>query len=169
VSTADSIAEPRHHHQHAPHNTERDPVCGMKVDPATTTNRAEYDRHAYHFCSALCRERFVADPARYLPPDQVSQESSVPVATPGKSLWTCPMHPQIVRSEPGFCPICGMALEPMTPTGADLENPELRDLTRRFWAGVILSLPLLALAMADHLAKVTLDALIAPDSPYGFN
>src|SRR6266536_3635233 len=80
----------------------------------------------------------------------------------GQTLWTCPMHPQIVRTEPGSCPICGMALEPMTPTGADAENPELRDMTRRFWMGVVLSVPLLAMAMADHLAKPALDALTAP-------
>jgi len=72
------------------------------------------------------------------------------------------MHPQIVRSEPGSCPICGMALEPMTPAGVDAENPELRDMTRRFWVGVMLSTPLLAMAMAEHLAKPMLDALIAP-------
>jgi Cu+-exporting ATPase len=72
------------------------------------------------------------------------------------------MHPQIVRTEPGSCPICGMALEPMTPTAADAENPELRDMTRRFWVGVVLSVPLLAMAMADHLAKPALDAVIVP-------
>jgi Cu+-exporting ATPase len=72
------------------------------------------------------------------------------------------MHPQIVRKEPGNCPICGMALEPMTPAAGDAENPELRDMTRRFWAGVALSLPLLAIAMAEHFNKAALDALIAP-------
>jgi P-type Cu+ transporter len=70
------------------------------------------------------------------------------------------MHPQIVSVEPGSCPICGMALEPMVPTASDA-NPELRDMTRRFWVGVALSLPLLAIVMADHVAKPVLDALIA--------
>jgi Cu+-exporting ATPase len=72
------------------------------------------------------------------------------------------MHPQIVRNEPGSCPICGMALEPMTPAAGDTDNPELRDMTRRFWVAVALSLPLLAIAMAEHFDKATLDALISP-------
>ena len=72
------------------------------------------------------------------------------------------MHPQIVRKEPGNCPICGMALERMTPAAGDTENPELRAMTRRFWVGVALSLPLLAIAMAEHFNKPALDALIAP-------
>jgi Cu+-exporting ATPase len=78
--------------------------------------------------------------------------------------WTCPMHPQIVRAKPGSCPICGMALEPMVPAVGDAANPELRDMTRRFWVGVALSLPLLAMTMADHVVKPALDALIAPRS-----
>ena len=72
------------------------------------------------------------------------------------------MHPQIVRKEPGNCPICGMALEPMTPAAGETANPELRDMTRRFWVGVALSVPLLAIAMAEHFNKAALDALIAP-------
>jgi Cu+-exporting ATPase len=72
------------------------------------------------------------------------------------------MHPQIVRAEPGSCPICGMALEPLVPAVEDHANPELRDMARRFRVGIALSLPLLALAMADHFAKPTLDALITP-------
>ena len=72
------------------------------------------------------------------------------------------MHPQIVRKEPGNCPICGMALEPMTPTAGGTQNPELRAMTRRFWVGVALSLPLLAIAMAEHFNKPALDVLIAP-------
>jgi Cu+-exporting ATPase len=82
--------------------------------------------------------------------------------TAGEVLWTCPMHPQIVRNEPGSCPICGMALEPMAPAAGGAGNPELRDMTRRFQAGVTLSLPLLAIAMAQHIDKTALDALIPP-------
>ena len=70
------------------------------------------------------------------------------------------MHAQIVRAEPGSCPICGMALEPLVPAVEDHANPELRDMARRFRVGIALSLPLLALAMADHFAEPTLDALI---------
>src|SRR5215472_13400927 len=73
-----------------------------------------------------------------------------------------PLHPQIIRKEPGNCPICGMTLEPMTPAAGDTASPELRDMTRRFWVGVALSVPLLAIAMAEHFNKAALDALIAP-------
>ena len=66
-----------------------------------------------------------------------------------RAEYTCPMHPQIVRPGPGFCPICGMALEPRNVTSHEEENPELRDMTYRFWISLILTVPLLALAMAD--------------------
>ena len=85
-----------------------------------------------------------------------------PPPTGGEVLWTCPMHPQIVRKDPGSCPICGMALEPMTPAAGEEVNPELRDMTRRFWVGVTLSVPLVAMAMAEDFAKPALDALLAP-------
>ena len=146
------------HHHHEGDAEARDPVCGMSVDPATAQHRAEHEGHQYLFCSAKCRERFVAEPARYLTPAPVQPP---PHAQAGKVLWTCPMHPQIVREEPGSCPICGMALEPMTPT-AEAENPELRDMTRRFWVSLALSVPLLAMVMAEHFAKATIDALIPP-------
>src|SRR5262249_10496403 len=135
-----------------------DPVCGMLVDPATASHWSEHAGHTYYFCSNKCCERFEADPTRYVtlaPPEP-------PRPADGKVLWTCPMHPQIVRNEPGTCPSCGMALEPMTPVSGEAVNPELRDMTRRFWVCVALSLPLLAMTMADHFAKPALDALIAP-------
>jgi Cu+-exporting ATPase len=156
-----TVAEPRtRHHQHVPQPpaATHDPVCGMTVDPAKSRYSAEHAGHSYVFCSARCREKFTAEPARYI----VSSPQGRALATAGEVLWTCPMHPQIVRKEPGNCPICGMALEPMTPTAGDTENPELRDMTRRFWAGVALSLPLLAIAMAEHFNKAALDALVSP-------
>jgi Cu+-exporting ATPase len=140
-------------------NTGRDPVCGMMVDPATAKHRAEHAGHDYFFCSAGCRDRFIAEPARYLSP--VPAPAPAPRAG-AEILWTCPMHPQIVRNEPGSCPICGMALERMTPEAGDGANPELADMTRRFWIAGALSVPLLAMAMGDDLAKPTLDAWIAP-------
>src|SRR5258708_14695438 len=142
-------------------DTERDPVCGMSVDPATASHRAEHRGHSYFFCGAKCREQFVAEPNRYLAPAPVNNKPP-PTSHPGEGLWTCPMHPQIVRSEPGACPICGMSLEPMTPSGSEAENPELRDMTRRFWVGLVLSIPLLAMAMGEDVAKHTLDAVSAP-------
>ncbi|MFT3809139.1 MAG: heavy metal translocating P-type ATPase [Micropepsaceae bacterium] len=124
--------------------TVKDPVCGMDVKLNAGKPSAEHDGATYHFCSAGCRTKFVADPAKYL------SGMPAPVAAPPGATWTCPMHPEIVRDGPGACPICGMALEPMVPT-ADLENPELKDMTRRFWVAAALSLPLLVLEMGGHL------------------
>jgi Cu+-exporting ATPase len=151
-----------HDHDTASPGMATDPVCGMSVDPATARHRTEHAGTQYFFCGARCLDRFSAEPARYLAPPPVAGAAAPAARAGGESRWTCPMHPQIVRDEPGSCPICGMALEPMIPTGEDAENPELRDMTRRFWVGVVLSAPLLAMAMADHLAKPALDALIAP-------
>ncbi len=154
----------------------RDPVCGMSVDPATAKHRIEHAGRTYFFCSRGCRDKFAADPAQYLsrgePPAAPAQRAAVerpaPAALPeparGEVLWTCPMHPQIIRKEPGACPICGMALEPMTPTGAEAVNPELLDMTRRFWVGVVLSLPLLLLTMAEHFWEHPLGRLLSPQA-----
>ena len=133
MTAVEPLSPPRHH---APPPAARDPVCGMPVDPAKAKHRTEHAGHSYIFCSARCREKFTAEPARYV---VASQQGRVPAAA-GEVLWTCPMHPQIVRKEPGNCPICGMALEPMTPTAGETENPDLRAMTRRFWVGVALSL-----------------------------
>jgi Cu+-exporting ATPase len=149
----------QHDHPHQGAGPATDPVCGMRVDPATATERAEHRGQDYFFCGAHCRERFVADPSAFLTPGSASP----PLPGAGaKVQWTCPMHPQIVRDAPGSCPICGMALEPLTPVAGEVENPELRGMTRRFWASAALSLPLVALAMADHFAKPALDALLPP-------
>ena len=143
-----------------------DPVCGMSVDPATARHRAAHRGREYVFCGARCRERFIAEPERFLvpPPSPAGPSPAGPPAAPppGTGEWTCPMHPEIVRKAPGACPICGMALEPMVPAASDDDNPELRDMTRRFWVGAALSLPLVALTMGDHFAKPALDAVIAP-------
>jgi Cu+-exporting ATPase len=156
-----SAAEALFRHQHHPEpDTVHDPVCGMTVDPAKAKHRAEHAGQSYFFCGTKCREKFTADPARYITAPPQSQAPLAAAAAEG--LWTCPMHPQIVRQEPGNCPICGMALEPMTPAAGDAVSPELCDMTRRFWVGVALSVPLLAIAMAEHFNKAALDALIAP-------
>jgi P-type Cu+ transporter len=99
-----------------------------------------------------------AEPARYVTP----AAAEPPRPAGGEVLWTCPMHPQIVRKAPGSCPICGMTLEPMTPAAGEEANPELRDMTRRFWVGVALSVPLVAIGVAEDFAKPALDALLAP-------
>jgi Cu+-exporting ATPase len=140
-------AAPHHEHDHPPPAAGQavDPVCGMSVDPATARHRATHAGRDYVFCGARCRERFVADPERF-----VGDKPAPPPTAPQGALWTCPMHPQIVRQEPGSCPICGMALEPMLPTAGAEGNPELADMTRRFWVGAVLSAPLLVMAMAEH-------------------
>jgi Cu+-exporting ATPase len=151
MSPAEDVAAAAHRHDGSPEATERDPVCGMTVDPATAQHDAEHEGRRYYFCSAGCRQRFIADPGRYLAPDQAPGEQAT-APSDGQTLWTCPMHPQIVRPEPGSCPICGMGLEPMVPTGGEPENPELRDMTRRFWVGAALSVPLLGMVMAAHVS-----------------
>ncbi|HEY3972370.1 MAG TPA: heavy metal translocating P-type ATPase [Candidatus Sulfotelmatobacter sp.] len=192
---------------------ERDPVCGMSVNPATAKHFHEHAGEKYYFCCASCAEKFKTNPAAYLnnpasnlvmlgmpakpahshaakiaptsevrgprsdvrssdgsPPAYVcpmcpevrepkpgacpscgmALEPDVPVAST-RTEYTCPMHPEIVRPGPGSCPICGMALEPRTITAAPEENPELVDMTRRFWIGVVLTTPLLAIAMGSML------------------
>ena len=136
-----------------------DPVCGMSVDPATAKYRAEHAGRSYFFCGERCRETFRAAPARYLS-GRAPEPPAPREPPPGKVLWTCPMHPQIVRDQPGSCPICGMALEPMTPTGAD--NPELADMTRRFWVSAGLSLPLVLLVMAEDFAGGAVSRVLSP-------
>jgi len=137
-------------------------VCGMTIDPAKAKHRAQHAGHSYFFCSAKCREKFAAEPARYVSPARARAAGAAARTTAGEVQWTCPMHPQIVREEPGNCPICGMTLEPMTPAAGEAANPELRDMRRRFWVGVALSVPLLAIAMAEHFDQAALDALVSP-------
>ncbi len=127
-------------------NTVTDPVCGMSVDPVTTPHHAEHNGEAFHFCSAGCRTKFTADPGKYLSKDGAEN----PPAPPG-TIYTCPMHPEIRQVGPGSCPICGMALEPETITADSGPNPELADMTRRFWVAVALSLPVFVLEMGGHL------------------
>ena len=119
-----------HSHQHgAPKNaahTVKDPVCGMDVDPHTAKYRAEYSGRTYYFCSAGCRDKFTADPGKYLEP------SAAAAPVPEGTIYTCPMHPEIRQVGPGSCPICGMALEPVLATAETGPNPELLDMTRRF-------------------------------------
>ncbi|PKM16561.1 MAG: copper-transporting ATPase [Gammaproteobacteria bacterium HGW-Gammaproteobacteria-2] len=131
--------------QHA-HTAISDPVCGMKVDPATSKHRAEHDGKSYHFCSARCHDKFIADPAQYLS----AKPETAPAAVPAGTLFICPMHPQIRQDHPGTCPICGMALEPEMPGVEDDDNPELRDFSRRFWWTLPLSVVVLVLAMFGH-------------------
>jgi Cu+-exporting ATPase len=176
---------------------ERDPVCGMNVNPATAKHIHDHGGKNFYFCCAPCVEKFKADPAKYLAPTTrpsglvrlgaAKPPISEPIKTPqtgntsyvcpmcpevrerkpgacpscgmalepefptasARTEYTCPMHPEIVRPAPGSCPICGMALEPRTVTATAEENPELRDMTRRFWISLALTAPLMAIAMSE--------------------
>jgi Cu+-exporting ATPase len=159
----------------------KDPVCGMTVDPSKAAGSTEHAGKRYHFCSKHCLARFEADPAKFVEkliapvavttpvraeytcpmhPEvvQIGPGSCpkcgmalVPVVAPvpPAAEWTCPMHPEVRKDAPGNCPKCGMALVPVA--GAQEDNAELRDLTRRFWVSAVLSAPLLFIAMAPHL------------------
>ena len=191
---------------------ERDPVCGMNVNPATTKHIYDHGRKNYYFCCAPCVEKFKADPAKYLhapaprraaglvmlgspkpatlqthaspaaaenvayvcpmcpevrekkpgpcPSCGMALEPDLPIAST-RTEYTCPMHPEIVRPGPGSCPICGMALEPRTVTSGTEDNPELRDMTRRFWISLALTAPLLAIAMGAMLWEMPLRHLVS--------
>jgi Cu+-exporting ATPase len=213
-------------------NLEKDPVCGMNVNPATARHTYTHAGQTYYFCCTGCVEKFKADPQKYLgnpaptmssglvtlgsapphgarveatavpanislhqsssapaptapakqgdsqvyvcpmcaevrepkpgacPSCGMSLESDVPVAA-RRTEYTCPMHPEIIRPEPGSCPICGMALEPRTITAGDEQNPELRDMSRRFWISLVLTAPLLAIAMASMLWKMPFQRILS--------
>src|SRR5579875_1814791 len=153
MSGAEARAHPGCGHAHAGSVT--DPVCGMTVDPATSRHRFAYGGETYHFCSARCREKFAADPEIYLKP---------PVAAPAPdgAVYTCPMHPEIRQDRPGTCPICGMALEPELPAAEAESNPELADMRRRFRIGLVFTVPLFFLAMADLIPGMYLERIIPP-------
>lgn len=148
------------HHGHGDHGVEpsssedhglivRDPVCGMTVDTGTAVHKHNLAGTDYFFCSAGCLGKFKADPDRYLNPKSSGTATQQEVAE--GTIWTCPMHPEIRRDVPGSCPICGMALEPLEPTVEEGPNPELIDMTRRFWVSLVFSLPLLILTMGAEL------------------
>ena len=132
---------------------EIDPVCGMSVVPRDTRS-AVFEGHRYFFCCDGCRTKFVADPGKYLQPRPLAQSvAPVPVAAaPEGSLYTCPMHPEIQQQGPGSCPICGMALEPLTVSLEPEDDSELRSMTRRFWIAAALSLPLVLAGMAEYFS-----------------
>jgi Cu+-exporting ATPase len=142
----------------------KDPVCGMSVDPATAKHKADHAGESFYFCSAGCRGKFVADPARFLAEPTDAPASTVhehahhatsapsPSPAPAGAIYTCPMHPQIRQDHPGACPICGMALEPEVAAETAGPSAELVDMTRRFWVALALSIPVFALEMGGHLA-----------------
>jgi len=122
----------------------------MAVDRETAKYRHTLKGDAYFFCGKGCLDKFVADPDRYLNPDRAATADEAPAGT----IYTCPMHPEITQVGPGSCPICGMALEPMDVTADQGSNEELIDMTRRFWVGTVLVVPLMVLAMGGHFGTI---------------
>ncbi len=145
-----ATATAKQEHDHEDVDLAIDPVCGMSVDRKTAKFRHAHDGKAFFFCSDRCLTKFRADPAHYLDgrPPTAAANGAVAEGT----VYTCPMHPEIVRDGPGDCPICGMALEPMgVPAADEGPNPELVDFQRRFWIGAVLTLPLLLLTMGPFV------------------
>ncbi len=124
----------------------KDPVCGMGVTIEGAKHKIEHRGTTHYFCCNGCRTKFEADPQKYLAP---KSEAAKPVHK--DALYTCPMHPEIRQAGPGSCPICGMALEPLDATAEAGPNHELIDMTRRFWIGLALSLPVVVLEMGGHV------------------
>ena len=135
------------HPSHAPQPAlPVDPVCGMSVDPAHAAGTSELDGTTYYFCNPVCKQKFDANPAAYLGGAKPPQP-----AAPAGTIYTCPMHPEVRQEGPGSCPKCGMALEPETITAVEEKNPELRDMTIRFWVSTLFAVPLVAFAMIRHM------------------
>ncbi len=158
-----SLAESPHTHAHGPVPMEDDgrpvdPVCGMKVNPeAPKGGTYEYQGRTYFFCNPKCREKFRAEPQKYLAPKQ-----GEPPAGPPGAEYVCPMHPEVVRDAPGSCPICGMALEPRTVAAEEAPDPELLSMTRRFWVSLALTVPVIVLGMSDVLPGQPVQRLLSP-------
>lgn len=150
-----------------PTPTVKDPVCGMDVNPATSTLTAVHDGETFHFCSADCQAKFEANPNQYAGHaghaghDHAAAAAAEVPAGAEVAEYTCPMHPEIRQPGPGSCPICGMALEPVLVTTDAGPNAELIDMTRRFWVGVVLSIPVLILGMGGDLFPALHD-LVSP-------
>jgi len=124
----------------------KDPVCGMTVDPGHAAGSHPYRGKTWYFCSTHCLDRFRSNPEKYIAEQPVAEP--MPPAGTG---YTCPMHPEVERSGPGACPICGMALEPRTVTLDEGDNPELIDMTRRFWVSMFLTAPILLMTMGEMI------------------
>jgi P-type Cu+ transporter len=165
----------RHPHDDDSRDTVKDPVCGMLVVPETAAGSVEHNGRTYYFCSRGCIERFRDDPARFLADGAPVPEHLVALgavtqapavvsqARPaGTNTYTCPMHPEIVSDRPGSCPICGMALEPRTLSSEDDDvDPELVDMSRRFWISLVLTIPLLLLSMAEMIPGLGLPSFLS--------
>jgi Cu+-exporting ATPase len=125
-----------------------DPVCGMTIPPADAVGTFDHKGQTYYFCAESCLERFRDDPEQFLDP---ARREAAAAALPAGVEYTCPMHPEVRQIGPGTCPKCGMALEPTVDTGAEETNPELVDMSRRFWISLALVAPILAVMVGDFI------------------
>ena len=133
----------------------KDPVCGMVVDPDHPKGGTlVHQGRSFGFCSPKCLAKFAADPQKYL-------DSPAAAPVPAGTQWICPMDPEVLEDRPGPCPICGMALEPRT-IQLESDNPELREMTRRFWASLVLTVPVFAMGMSDLLPGMPLQHALSP-------
>ena len=137
-----------------PPETHTDPVCKMLVTPETAAGTYEYEDVVYYFCAIGCREKFAADPDRFLTAGTQSREDDLGDLNDEQRSrihdqieYTCPMHPEIIQLGPGLCPKCGMALEPMVISLDDAPDPEYIDMKRRFCISAVLTLPVFLHAM----------------------
>jgi len=133
-----------------------DPVCGMTIQPATAAGSYEYQGKTYYFCATSCLTKFRADPVYYLTPPEQRAPRGMPIPSGGVVEYICPMDPEVLETQPGACRICGMALEPKVVSLEDVGNPELEDMTRRFWLCLVPSLLIMLLAMAEMMPGVSL-------------
>ncbi len=141
--------------------TVKDPVCQMNVLPERAAGSYEYEGETYYFCSKGCLNRFQSDPEKYLTPQITSISREQPQAVSEEEVYTCPMHPEVKQRGPGFCPICGMTLEPVAVTGEE-SNAELTDMTRRFKISLVLAAPLLFVAMSDLIPGQPVQHALSP-------
>jgi Cu+-exporting ATPase len=140
----------------------------MVVDAPSDDFSHEYDGRTNYFCSGHCLQKFKSDPGTYVV-DQTKQQTqaaaeSVQVKT---AVYTCPMHPEVVRDQPGSCPKCGMALEPKTVAAGEEESKEYIYMRNRFWVGAVLSLPLVLIAMRNILGLGFLETMVRPAVLHG--
>ena len=140
-----------------------DPVCGMTVS-VDSPHVLQHEGRPVYFCSAGCKAKFVTNPAKYQVARPESKTPTPPATerTVSGAIYTCPMHPQIRQAGPGNCPICGMTLEPVTAIAVVGANRELADMNRRFWVGLILTLPVFVLEMGGHIPSLGLHDLVPP-------
>ncbi len=138
-----------------------DPVCGMTVQLVTAAGSYEYEGKTYYFCATSCLTKFRTDPIYYLTPPEQRTPRVMPVPSGGVVEYICPMDLEVLETQPGACRICGMALEPKVVSLEDERNPELEDMSRRFWICLGPSLLVMLLAMADMIPGLSLPEFFA--------